>query len=148
METSSKKYISVVKSEQKKLVVGGGGKSQWEIRGDGDQPDGNPSSNESSLSSSSLDLSGWKIKCQREFILKARFAASGEDGKKRKLGSDGRRIDVEGTADDEKERTKKFQTWGMGKSVVAEGDRRELKVAKKEGRLGEAMLDRRSKLKQ
>lgn len=36
----------------------------------------------------------------------------------------------------------------MGKSVVSEADRREVKKAKKEGRVAEAMLDRRQKLKQ
>ena len=59
----------------------------------------------------------------------------------------------------------KFHTWGAGRSVVSSEDKREvrslffpsvalysdkrvqLKKARKEGRLNEAMLDRRSKLK-
>ncbi|KAJ7063412.1 FRG1-like family-domain-containing protein [Mycena amicta] len=48
---------------------------------------------------------------------------------------------------DEASSNKMFQTWGMGRSVVSESDKKELKRAKKEGRLAEAMLDRRAKLK-
>jgi len=40
-----------------------------------------------------------------------------------------------------------FQTWGAGRIVVSHEDKKELKQARKEGRLAEAMLDRRSKLK-
>ena len=40
------------------------------------------------------------------------------------------------------------QTWGSGKSVVSEQDRKELKKARKDGNMNEAMLDRRAKLKQ
>lgn len=40
-----------------------------------------------------------------------------------------------------------FQTWGAGRIVVSHDDKKELKRARKEGRLAEAMLDRRSKLK-
>lgn len=35
----------------------------------------------------------------------------------------------------------------MGRIVVSEGDRRDIKKARKEGRLAEAMLDRRAALK-
>lgn len=42
----------------------------------------------------------------------------------------------------------KFQAWNLGKSVVSDADRHDVKKAKKEGRLAEAMLDRRQKLKQ
>ncbi|KIO23369.1 hypothetical protein M407DRAFT_244796 [Tulasnella calospora MUT 4182] len=42
---------------------------------------------------------------------------------------------------------KKFQAWGAGRSVVSEGDRKELKKARKDGNLSEALLDRRAKLK-
>lgn len=40
-----------------------------------------------------------------------------------------------------------FQLWGAGRSKVSTDDTRELKKARKEGRLAEAMLERRSKLK-
>lgn len=42
----------------------------------------------------------------------------------------------------------KFQAWNLGKSVVSDADRHDVRKAKKEGRLAEAMLDRRQKLKQ
>ena len=45
-------------------------------------------------------------------------------------------------------RSRKYQTWGSGVSVVSHDDRREIKKARKEGRVSEAMLDRRAKLKQ
>ncbi|KAJ7510004.1 FRG1-like family-domain-containing protein [Mycena galericulata] len=64
-----------------------------------------------------------------------------EEEKQKKDGiSDPLRIDETGT-------NKIYQTWGMGRSVVSDGDKKELKRARKEGRLAEAMLDRRSKLK-
>jgi len=40
-----------------------------------------------------------------------------------------------------------FQAWGAGRSIVSTEDKKELKKAAKEGRLSEAMLDRRAKLK-
>jgi len=40
-----------------------------------------------------------------------------------------------------------YQAWGAGRSIVSIEDKKELKRARKEGRLAEAMLDRRSKLK-
>ncbi|KAL0063750.1 hypothetical protein AAF712_009307 [Marasmius tenuissimus] len=39
------------------------------------------------------------------------------------------------------------QAWGAGRSIVSKDDKKELKRARKEGRLAEALLDRRSKLK-
>ncbi|KAI0273312.1 FRG1-like family-domain-containing protein [Gloeopeniophorella convolvens] len=48
---------------------------------------------------------------------------------------------------DEKGANSIYQAWGAGKSVVSQDDRKELKRARKEGRLAEALLDRRSKLK-
>ncbi|THU87240.1 actin-crosslinking protein [Dendrothele bispora CBS 962.96] len=50
------------------------------------------------------------------------------------------RIDEAGT-------NRLHQAWGAGRSVVSSQDKRELKQAKKEGRLQEALLDRRAKLK-
>ncbi|GLB34813.1 putative FRG1-like domain containing protein [Lyophyllum shimeji] len=40
-----------------------------------------------------------------------------------------------------------YQTWGMGRIVTSQEDKKELKKARKEGRLAEALLDRRAKLK-
>jgi hypothetical protein len=48
---------------------------------------------------------------------------------------------------DEKSSNHMFQAWGAGRSVVSDQDKKELKRARKEGRLAEAMLDRRAKLK-
>ncbi|KAJ7709774.1 FRG1-like family-domain-containing protein [Mycena rosella] len=64
-----------------------------------------------------------------------------EEEKQKKDGlSDPLRIDETGT-------NKRYQTWGMGRSVTSDADKTELKKARKEGRLAEAMLDRRAKLK-
>ncbi|KAJ7097807.1 FRG1-like family-domain-containing protein [Mycena belliarum] len=64
-----------------------------------------------------------------------------EEEKQKKDGlSDPLQIDETGT-------NKIYQTWGMGRSVTSEADNQELKRARKEGRLAEALLDRRSKLK-
>jgi len=48
---------------------------------------------------------------------------------------------------DEADRNKMFQAWGAGRSIVSVEDKKELKRARKEGRLAEALLDRRAKLK-
>ncbi|RDB21174.1 Protein FRG1 [Hypsizygus marmoreus] len=40
-----------------------------------------------------------------------------------------------------------YQTWGAGRLVTSKADKKELKLARKEGRLAEALLDRRAKLK-
>ncbi|KAI0928689.1 hypothetical protein AcW1_005866 [Taiwanofungus camphoratus] len=57
----------------------------------------------------------------------------------------------EGTLDDSKidevSANKIYQAWGAGRSIVSAKDKKELKHARKEGRLAEALLDRRSKLK-
>ncbi|WWC65994.1 uncharacterized protein I303_108616 [Kwoniella dejecticola CBS 10117] len=88
-----------------------------------------------------------RIKCQREFVYKAKLAmAQGKEGsssKKRFLDGGPN----EGSMDDEMKRNKESQTWGGGRTIVSEKDRRELKKARKEGKLGEAMLDRRAALK-
>ncbi|KAI9301221.1 FRG1-like family-domain-containing protein [Cunninghamella echinulata] len=47
----------------------------------------------------------------------------------------------------ELENVKKNQTWGGGKLYLTHEDSKKLKKAKSEGRLNEAMLDRRSKMK-
>lgn len=43
--------------------------------------------------------------------------------------------------------SKKFQSWNGGKVIRTKEDRRELKRAKTDGRLAEALLDRREKVK-
>ncbi|KAI0699693.1 FRG1-like family-domain-containing protein [Cytidiella melzeri] len=64
-----------------------------------------------------------------------------EEEKKRKEG-----MSVDPNID-EASTNKIYQAWGAGKSVVSADDKKALKKAKKEGRLAEAMLDRRAKLK-
>ncbi|KAG2157259.1 FRG1-like family-domain-containing protein [Suillus clintonianus] len=63
-----------------------------------------------------------------------------EEKKKREAGS-------ELTVIDETSTNHMHQAWGAGRSVVSKEDNRELKRARKEGRLAEALLDRRAKLK-
>ncbi|KAF8201540.1 FRG1-like family-domain-containing protein [Pholiota molesta] len=48
---------------------------------------------------------------------------------------------------DESSTNRIHQAWGAGRSIVSAEDKKELKRARKEGRLAEAMLDRRAKLK-
>ncbi|TFK42414.1 FRG1-like family-domain-containing protein [Crucibulum laeve] len=64
-----------------------------------------------------------------------------EEEKKRKEGLAGPPKIDEGSTN------RMFQAWGAGRSVVSHDDKKELKRARKEGRLAEAMLDRRAKLK-
>jgi len=66
---------------------------------------------------------------------------AGEEERKKKDGENLKR------KIDEAETNHIYQAWGMGRSVVSGGDTRELKKARKEGRLTEALLDRRAKLK-
>ncbi|KIR26769.1 protein FRG1 [Cryptococcus deuterogattii LA55] len=86
---------------------------------------------------------GLRIKCQREFVYKAR---QGEDvkGKKRMADSGPTAASIE---DDELRRNREAQTWGAGRVKLSDKDRRDVKKAKKEGRYAEAMLDRRAALK-
>ncbi|KAG8217845.1 FRG1-like family-domain-containing protein [Butyriboletus roseoflavus] len=63
-----------------------------------------------------------------------------EEKKKREAGS-------EMTVIDEGSVNRLHQAWGAGRSVTSKDDKKELKRAQKEGRLAEALLDRRSKLK-
>jgi len=48
---------------------------------------------------------------------------------------------------DEASTNKMYQAWGAGRSITSVEDKKALKRAKKEGRLAEALLDRRAKLK-
>ncbi|EJU05171.1 hypothetical protein DACRYDRAFT_92605 [Dacryopinax primogenitus] len=79
----------------------------------------------------------WIVRVQREWKVKA-----GEEERKRN--------DVENPGKrkiDEVETNHEYQAWGAGRSVVSQDDTRDLKKARKDGRLSEAMLDRRAKLK-
>ena len=55
--------------------------------------------------------------------------------------------EVEQPVRSEADGNKMYQAWGAGRSVVSKEDKRDLKKAKKEGKLQEALLDRRAKLK-
>ncbi|KIK30913.1 hypothetical protein PISMIDRAFT_125555 [Pisolithus microcarpus 441] len=63
-----------------------------------------------------------------------------EEKKKREAVTEATVIDEAGT-------NRTYQAWGAGRSIVSKDDKKELKRARKEGRLAEALLDRRSKLK-
>ncbi|KAJ9119654.1 hypothetical protein QFC22_003364 [Naganishia vaughanmartiniae] len=131
LKANSAKYLSVDVPEQKPLETTTSNK--FELRGDVETLG---------------DMENWKVKCQREFVVKARIEAmGGMKGKKRAADGAGY-VDSAGTLDDEKERNRKYQTWGSGLSVVSHDDRHDIKKARKEGRINEAMLDRRAKLKQ
>ncbi|WVF68387.1 hypothetical protein IAT40_003152 [Kwoniella sp. CBS 6097] len=110
------------------------GKLRAELRVDADTPQANETV---------------RIKCQREFVYKARLAqqeaqdSGGARSKKRMLEGG----PSEGSIEDEMKKNREAQTWGGGRSIVSEKDRRELKKARKEGKLAEAMLDRRAALK-
>ncbi|PCH38177.1 hypothetical protein WOLCODRAFT_136082 [Wolfiporia cocos MD-104 SS10] len=54
---------------------------------------------------------------------------------------------MDDTTVDETTTNKLYQAWGAGRSVISVEDKKELKRARKEGRLAEALLDRRAKLK-
>ncbi|TFK30146.1 hypothetical protein FA15DRAFT_677436 [Coprinopsis marcescibilis] len=58
-----------------------------------------------------------------------------------------KRTEVTDTTVNEASANKIHQAWGAGRSVVSNQDKKDLKRAKKEGRLAEALLDRRAKLK-
>ncbi|KAJ9097308.1 hypothetical protein QFC21_004977 [Naganishia friedmannii] len=131
LKTNSAKYLSVDVPDHKPLE--NTTSTKFELRGDVETLG---------------DMENWKVKCQREFVVKARIEAmGGMKGKKRAADGAGY-VDSAGTLDDEKERNKKYQTWGSGLSVVSHDDRHDIKKARKEGRINEAMLDRRAKLKQ
>ncbi|KAI9508306.1 FRG1-like family-domain-containing protein [Russula earlei] len=54
---------------------------------------------------------------------------------------------LDGPSMDEAATNAIYQTWGAGRSVVSAEDKKGLKRARQDGRLAEALLDRRSKLK-
>ncbi|KAI0030385.1 FRG1-like family-domain-containing protein [Vararia minispora EC-137] len=63
-----------------------------------------------------------------------------EEEKQKKEGLTAPSMDEAGT-------NKIYQAWGAGRSIVSDKDQKELKKARKEGRLAETLLDRRAKLK-
>ncbi|KAH9946154.1 FRG1-like family-domain-containing protein [Epithele typhae] len=67
--------------------------------------------------------------------------------KKEAHAEEKKRKGIDTTTTDEAGTNKLYQAWGAGRSVVSSEDKRELREAKKEGRLAEAMLERRAKLK-
>ncbi|EJD02409.1 uncharacterized protein FOMMEDRAFT_147388 [Fomitiporia mediterranea MF3/22] len=69
-----------------------------------------------------------------------REASEEERKKKFKEGEGKSKIDEAGT-------NRTYQAWGAGRSIVSKEDKAELKKARKEGKLAEALLDRRAKLK-
>jgi protein FRG1 len=65
-----------------------------------------------------------------------------EEERKKKMESSVIEPDI-----DEASSNRIYQAWGAGRSIVSKSDKSELKKARKEGRLSEALLDRRAKLK-
>ncbi|KAK4053869.1 hypothetical protein OIV83_001525 [Microbotryomycetes sp. JL201] len=93
------------------------------------------------------DTERWRVLMQGEFVAKAKKALLEKKGVKEAIKSrDGLTI-VGDVGKLEDELIHKFQARGAGRFVGTSEDKRELKRAKKEGKLGEAMLDRRVKLK-
>ncbi|GAA6062346.1 hypothetical protein JCM10212_005688 [Sporobolomyces blumeae] len=95
----------------------------------------------------------WRVTMQGEFLAKARKQYDERNGIKTREGDsrsgargDGLTI-VGDLAAQEKDNILKYQARGMRKYVGTEEDTRDLRRARKEGKLSEAMLDRRTKLK-
>ncbi|WVQ84763.1 hypothetical protein IAT38_006920 [Cryptococcus sp. DSM 104549] len=124
------KYLSAAPPSGPSLV-----KSKAELRADADDVD---------------ERERVRIKCQREFVLKARVAVEEAAGGSTSAKGKRRLLDggpAEGSREDELRRNKEAQAWGSGREVISKEDRREVKKARKEGRLAEAMLDRRAAMK-
>ncbi|GAA5848636.1 hypothetical protein JCM8547_004581 [Rhodosporidiobolus lusitaniae] len=89
----------------------------------------------------------WKILMQGEFVSKAKKQFNERNGIKTRDAGDGLTV-VTDLAGAEIDAIKRFHKFGVGASSVGTAeDARALKRAKKEGKLAETMLDRRSKLK-
>ncbi|KAM0754143.1 hypothetical protein T439DRAFT_338786 [Meredithblackwellia eburnea MCA 4105] len=123
LKSSYGKYLSV------DLVAGG----KLELRADED--------NEG-------ETERWKIYMQGEYVSKARKALIQTTGVRAavKAGHEGLTI-VGDLGKAESEYISKYQGYGQGRVINSKEDVRDLKRAKKEGKLGEAMLERRMKLK-
>ncbi|KAI5479658.1 actin-bundling protein [Pseudohyphozyma bogoriensis] len=96
----------------------------------------------------------WKVWMQGEYVEKARkqleeregVKGAGKIGGSSARGGDGLTI-VGDLKSAEMDNIKKYQARGQGRTVDVGGDDRDLKRARKDGKLGEAMLERRVKLK-
>ncbi|KAI8646026.1 FRG1-like family-domain-containing protein, partial [Parasitella parasitica] len=76
----------------------------------------------------------FRVYCQSRFKYKSKSKKQKSDG----TGSE---------MDNQYSSSKKYQSWGGGKVHHTLADKRELKKAKTDGRLAEALLDRREKMK-
>lgn len=131
LETAAKTYLSYSKP-----VASVPSKLAFEVRCDGEEAGSKEK---------------WIVKCQREYVYKARLEASGV--KMKKKAGDG----TIGTLEDEIEKkyelvnhadsSRQVHGWSLGRSVVSQADRKDIKKARKEGRVAEAMLDRRAAMK-
>ncbi|KAI0340085.1 actin-crosslinking protein [Trametopsis cervina] len=81
---------------------------------------------------------------KERFWVKIQYKYKKEANEEEKKRTEGTSMD---SNVDEASANKIYQAWGAGRSVVSVEDKKALKQAKKEGRLAEAMLDRRAKLK-
>jgi protein FRG1 len=87
LKANSQKYLSVYAPDVKPTE--GATSTKYELRGDAE---------------SLGDMESWKVKCQREFVLKARIEAlGGVKGKKRTADGAGY-VENAGTLEDEQER--------------------------------------------
>ncbi|WVN87490.1 uncharacterized protein L203_102672 [Cryptococcus depauperatus CBS 7841] len=84
------------------------------------------------------ELEALRIKCQREFVFKARMGD--DDGKNKKKSADEHSTSFE-------QELKKAQSHGYGEAKLNAGVMQDMKKAKKEGRYAEAMLNRRAAMK-
>ncbi|KAH7912220.1 FRG1-like family-domain-containing protein [Hygrophoropsis aurantiaca] len=73
--------------------------------------------------------------------IQAKYKKEAHEEKKKREGV------TEDVSIDEASTNRQHQAWGAGRSVTSKEDKRELKRARKDGRLAEALLDRRAKLK-
>ncbi|GAA5941009.1 uncharacterized protein JCM15063_000618 [Sporobolomyces koalae] len=92
----------------------------------------------------------WKITMQGEFVSKAKKQYNERNGIKTKESETGPGNGLTIVGDlsaQERDNILKFQARGGRKYVGTEEDTRDLRRAKKEGKMSEAMLDRRMKLK-
>ncbi|KAG0269226.1 hypothetical protein DFQ27_004466 [Actinomortierella ambigua] len=116
------------------------------------------SSSSSSKGKSSSSSSKFQIRADAETIgfcesftakIQARFRQKASTSKRKKDGEDeeDEEDDLDKEASLEHEQTRKYQTWSHGRVVVSERNARELKRARLDGRLNEALLDRREKVK-
>ncbi|GAA5948500.1 hypothetical protein JCM21900_002730 [Sporobolomyces salmonicolor] len=87
----------------------------------------------------------WRIHMQGEFVAKAKKQFNERNGIKTR--PDHGLTVVKDLAGAEESNIRKYQARGGGEFVGSAEDIRELKRARKEGKLAEAMLDRRAKLK-